>query len=462
MAYDENGNLKKDLDRDIVTIRYNLLNLPDTIQFKNGNVIINHYSADGQKQRTDNYTRLTAITPVGENTVVNPENGYNDAIYSYTGTAYIGSFEYNIYKTKYQGYGGVWYYSDVFNPGKIYTPEGYIDYLSSSIVSTGVRYNYYRKDHLGNIREVWNGIRKNYLGQVKELASTRQRTQYYPSGLPWAESFGAAVQKNKFNGCEFIEMHGLDVTDLGNRGVHNATNRFTSIDRFAEKFPCQSPYVHAGNNPVNYVDVNGDSISVEHLSPEERELYNSNIELLSKNKFFKTYYDILSSSSTIYYIQAGNGLGGSGSYSNNVVSAELDVPLVLAQELFHAFQSELRFYDKFDLSVREAEGDLVTTMMFYSKDTPDEVTNKGFISTSDWDQGIGSKKYIDNRGNFNKNVLTNPFDVDFNNAVNSRIQFYKNRSTTENVNSPKSYVIQNSGKSAQAIKHIVKLIYRIN
>ncbi len=32
------------------------------------------------------------------------------------------------------------------------------------------------------------------------------------------------------------------------------------MDRFAEKFPWQSPYVHAGNNPVNYVDVNGDSI----------------------------------------------------------------------------------------------------------------------------------------------------------------------------------------------------------
>lgn len=57
-------------------------------------------------------------------------------------------------------------------------------------------------------------------------------------------------------------MHGLDVTDLGNRGVQNATNRFTSMDRFCEKFPWQSPYVHAGNNPVNYVDVMGDSILV--------------------------------------------------------------------------------------------------------------------------------------------------------------------------------------------------------
>jgi len=28
MSYDKNGNLIKDLDRDIVTIRYNVLNLP--------------------------------------------------------------------------------------------------------------------------------------------------------------------------------------------------------------------------------------------------------------------------------------------------------------------------------------------------------------------------------------------------------------------------------------------------
>jgi RHS repeat-associated protein len=264
MAYDENGNLKKDLDRDIVTIRYNLLNLPDTIQFKNGNVIINHYSADGQKQRTDNYTRLTAITPVGENTVVNPENGYNDAIYSYTGTAYIGSFEYNIYKTKYQGYGGVWYYSDVFNPGKIYTPEGYIDYLSSSIVSTGVRYNYYRKDHLGNIREVWNGVRKNYSGVVKELASTRQRTQYYPSGLPWAESTGASVQKHKYNGKEFVEMHGLDEYDSEARWFYPAIMRTTTMDPHAENYYSISPYTWCGNNSVNMIDPDGmDVVSIE-------------------------------------------------------------------------------------------------------------------------------------------------------------------------------------------------------
>lgn len=33
-----NGNLITDLDHDIVTIRYNLLNLTDTIQLRNGTI----------------------------------------------------------------------------------------------------------------------------------------------------------------------------------------------------------------------------------------------------------------------------------------------------------------------------------------------------------------------------------------------------------------------------------------
>jgi len=84
--------------------------------------------------------------------------------------------------------------------------------------------------------------------------------------LPWATTSAdnLTTQPYKFNGCEFIEMHGLDATDLGNRSVQNATNQFTSMDRFCEKFPWQSPYVLAGNNPVNYVDVLGDSIWINY------------------------------------------------------------------------------------------------------------------------------------------------------------------------------------------------------
>ena len=51
-AYDANGNLTKDLNKNIVDIQYNSLNLPSRIVFKNGDDISHVYSADGSKLRT--------------------------------------------------------------------------------------------------------------------------------------------------------------------------------------------------------------------------------------------------------------------------------------------------------------------------------------------------------------------------------------------------------------------------
>ena len=50
--YDRNGNMIKDLDRNICKIRYNVLNLPDIIQFRNGNQIAHTYDASGNRIRT--------------------------------------------------------------------------------------------------------------------------------------------------------------------------------------------------------------------------------------------------------------------------------------------------------------------------------------------------------------------------------------------------------------------------
>ncbi len=66
MDYDANGNLIYDLDRQIVAIRYNILNLPDTVQFANGNQIINYYDASGVRYKTSYRTRKVAATvPIG-------------------------------------------------------------------------------------------------------------------------------------------------------------------------------------------------------------------------------------------------------------------------------------------------------------------------------------------------------------------------------------------------------------
>ena len=61
MFYDKNGALIADFDRKICTIRNNLLTLPDTIQFSNGNQIVHIYDAMGNRLRTTYYTRNVAL-----------------------------------------------------------------------------------------------------------------------------------------------------------------------------------------------------------------------------------------------------------------------------------------------------------------------------------------------------------------------------------------------------------------
>lgn len=61
------GNMIYDLDRNICAIKYNLLNLPDTIQFANGNLIVHQYDALGNVHETyigstnSSFTRVQQI-----------------------------------------------------------------------------------------------------------------------------------------------------------------------------------------------------------------------------------------------------------------------------------------------------------------------------------------------------------------------------------------------------------------
>ncbi|MBK7221758.1 MAG: hypothetical protein IPH94_10660 [Saprospiraceae bacterium] len=118
-----------------------------------------------------------------------------------------------------------------------------------------------------------------------------------------------------------------------------------------------------------------------------------------------------------YYIKSGSGDGGSGSFNTetNEIYAYLDVEK-LAQEMFHAYQKDLGVYSKKDGSVRETEGDLVSSSIATSLVEP----SMGYP----WDQGIGFK-YVDDNLVLNESVLTEDFDIDFNNAVDSRINFTK-------------------------------------
>ena len=243
-AYDANGNMIYDQDRNIAAIRYNLLNLPDTIQFMNGNLIIHRYDATGNRLETKYLTKKIATTvPLG-NVLSTPKR---PEIFYITREAFHNNVVYNIDN------------ANQYGMEFVHNPEGYIRYYGPK-----EHYHfYYIKDLLGNVRETYVHPEAGY----KECI---QRMQYYPSGLPWLEAYSPSEQPWKYNGKEFVEMHGLDEYDSKARWYYPAICRTTTMDPLAEKYYSTSPYAWCGNNPVGNVDLDGKE--VQHWLREKDEI----------------------------------------------------------------------------------------------------------------------------------------------------------------------------------------------
>ena len=90
-----------------------------------------------------------------------------------------------------------------------------------------------------------------------------QATNYYPSGVTMAElprRTDQGVQPYKFGGKELDRSYGLDAYDFEARPYNPVLMRFTGFDPLASKYPAISPFAYCANNPVNAVDLHGDSI----------------------------------------------------------------------------------------------------------------------------------------------------------------------------------------------------------
>lgn len=224
--YDENGNLTKDLNKKIADIQYNYLNLPVLIQFEDGNSISYVYDANGTKLRTTHL--INGVT---------------------TTTDYCGNviYENGVAKT-------------------LLTEVGYVSLADN-------KYHYFVQDHQGNNRVV-----------VDQNGSVEEVNHYYPFGGVFANS--QSVQPCKYNGKELDRKGGLDWYDYGARYYDASIGRFMKPDRFSEKYVSLSPYQYGANNPVNNIDINGDSITVLNYGYRE----NQHMALLIQNAEGKWQY----------------------------------------------------------------------------------------------------------------------------------------------------------------------------
>ena len=162
------------------SIRYNLLNQPDTVQFRNGSAIVNYYTADGKRTGSKYLTPLTTVViPAGQ--TFGSTSG--TAAMSSHVTARRGSLE----------YAGADFESDTLI--RIHNGDGYLDCSEQD-------FRYFVRDYQGNIRTVYGSAvaklipveppfsltNRGAIGGDKppirpkpiEHTVTYQRMQYYP------------------------------------------------------------------------------------------------------------------------------------------------------------------------------------------------------------------------------------------------------------------------------------------
>ena len=254
-SYDRNGNMTKDLNKEICKIEYNVLNLPQKVTMSNNRFVKYTYSATGDKLQVIYSVRgLKLIQPMSE--VMSDRSGNADTLSSSDinlGSSLSDSFadqstlssSQNIYGLPVLDYCGNIVYSDD-KPVKILFDGGYVS------IKKGVpTYHFFLRDHLGNVRVVADAN-----GKLEE------RNDYYPFGGLMGKGLNGDFQSYKYNGKELERQIGLDIYDYGARRYDAAICRFTTMDPLAEKYYSTSPYAYCVNNPVKFIDPDGKIVVV--------------------------------------------------------------------------------------------------------------------------------------------------------------------------------------------------------
>lgn len=302
-TYDKNGNMTKDLNKNISSIQYNLLNLPSRITYSDGSMIEYVYSATGEKLQTKHSVQL----------------GRQGLAFSYQN--YSGNICYIL--------GGL---------SRILIDDGFITFNGST-----PQYHFYLKDHLGNNRVVVNAS-----GTVEQV------NHYYPFGGLMGESTNGDVQPYKYNGKELNRMNGLDWYDYSARYMDGI--RFTTIDPMAEKYYGVSPYVYCKDNPIKFIDINGlepgDFFKTKDEAAIDFGLFYNDNSIRENSEYGSTIFRIKNSKGEIGYTYT---IANVGKRDGVIVSKSPDALNDVATIHTHGAYSNEAYYDNEFSGLRTTE-----------------------------------------------------------------------------------------------------------
>jgi RHS repeat-associated protein len=153
------------------------------------------------------------------------------------------------------------------------------------------------------------------------------------------------------------------VYDYGARFYDAQSGRFTTQDRYAEKYLSITPFQYAANNPLRFIDVNGDSIVYKNESTAKyiasftsKTIAKKNGKVVENKNYNERFAEIvqkLDDSKTIYefsdaFTPIKGAEQGQISTDGEKVSVEFGTPdesygsksNLLFEETFHAYQVE--------------------------------------------------------------------------------------------------------------------------
>ena len=239
-SYDANGNLTGRTNTPYNTITYNHLNLPHTIS-GTGGTITNVYDAAGRKwQSTVSGVTTTYFGDVeyeGTGIKMIYHEAGERACSSHTKWL-VGEVKRNVRPAVKRG-------AAMKSKHFERQPKCFCGKIER-ITGTTYEYQYYIKDHLGNVRVVF-----------KSGPTLISEHHYYPFGLNQEGSFytSGTTQKYKYNGKELVGSLGW--YDYGARWYDACVGRFTGVDPLASDMPAHSPFCYGFNNPVRFTDPTG-------------------------------------------------------------------------------------------------------------------------------------------------------------------------------------------------------------